>query len=65
MLWRDYVVSNIFKSSFLTMYVLTCGTEGPYHACPLAQHCIDERHDGCLQTHFIAIPSRAFIQVIN
>ena len=36
-----------------------------HHACPLAQDCIDEGHDGCLEAHFIPIPPRALVQVID
>lgn len=36
-----------------------------HHACSLAQDRVDEGHDRCLEAHFIPIPPRALVQVID
>lgn len=38
---------------------------GAHHACSLAQDRVDEGHDRCLEAHFIPIPPRALVQVID
>lgn len=40
-------------------------TPGAHHACSLAQDRVDEGHDRCLEAHFIPIPPRALVQVID
>lgn len=46
-------------------HVCRAAAQASYHSGSLAQHCIDERHDGSLETHFIPIAPSAFIQVVD
>lgn len=38
---------------------------GAHHASPLTQDGVDEGHDGCLEAHFISVPARALVQVVD